>query len=220
MNLKFQLSKAFVLSFISLIGFAFMALLVSANSIVKFDSQVISLVQGMEAPFLTKVMKFFTLIGSTKVVVFLFLFFLIIFYTVFRHRSELILFTAVVVCTPLLNLALKYFFHRTRPDLHRLIEIGGYSFPSGHAMSAFAFYGILSFLLWRHIPTRWGRTILILISIFMIAMIGTSRIYLGVHYPSDVIAGYFASGCWLAFAIWYFQRYRDRASKKGMPQVN
>ncbi|MFC3884019.1 phosphatase PAP2 family protein [Bacillus songklensis] len=110
--------------------------------------------------------------------------------------------------------ALKQFFHRTRPDLHRLIEIEGYSFPSGHAMSACTVYGMLSFLLWRHIPTRWGRGILILISITMILTIGMSRIYLGVHYPSDIIGGYFASGFWLAMAIWFYQRYQEKRDKR------
>lgn len=77
-------------------------------------------------------------------------------------------------------------------------------------MSAFAVYGVLSFLLWRHISTRWGRTLLIVISTTMILAIGISRIYLGVHYPSDVIGGYFASGCWLAIAIWFYQRYQEK----------
>jgi undecaprenyl-diphosphatase len=101
--------------------------------------------------------------------------------------------------------SLKLVFHRARPDLHRLIEIGGYSFPSGHATNAFALYGILTFLLWRHISPQSGRILLIFISALMILMIGISRIYLGVHYPSDVIAGYFISGFWLMMAIWFYR---------------
>ena len=131
-------------------------------------------------------------------------------YFVLKHRIELLLFGTVILGTPIINQILKQFFHRARPDLHRLIEIGGYSFPSGHAMNAFAVYGILAFLLWRHIPTRLGRTVLIIISTIFILMIGTSRIYLGVHYPSDIIGGYFASGFWLAISIWFFQRYKEK----------
>ena len=139
-----------------------------------------------------------------SLIAFLFLYF------VLKHRTELLLFGTVVIGTPIINRILKQFFHRARPDLHRLIEIGGYSFPSGHAMNAFAVYGILTFLLWRHIPTRLGRTVLIMISSIFILMIGTSRIYLGVHYPSDIIGGYFASGFWLAISIWFFQRYKEK----------
>jgi undecaprenyl-diphosphatase len=138
------------------------------------------------------------------------LFSLFFLYKVLKHRTELILFIAIIVGSPILNELLKLLFHRARPDFHRLIKINGYSFPSGHAMSAFAVYGVLSFLLWRHIPTRWGRTLLIVTSIIMILTIGISRIYLGVHYPSDVIGGYFASGCWLAIAIWFYQRYLEK----------
>jgi undecaprenyl-diphosphatase len=54
----------------------------------------------------------------------------------------------------------------------------------------------------------------ILINIIMILAIGTSRIYLGVHYPSDIIGGYFASGCWLAIAIWFYQRYQEKRYKQ------
>ena len=81
-------------------------------------------------------------------------------------------------------------------------------------MNAFAVYGIITFLLWRHIPPRLGRTILILISSGFIIMIGTSRILLGVHYPSDIIGGYFASGFWLSSAIWFFQRYKEKRSER------
>ena len=81
-------------------------------------------------------------------------------------------------------------------------------------MNAFAVYGIITFLLWRHIPSRLGRTILILISSGFIFMIGTSRIYLGVHYPSDIIGGYFASGFWLSSAIWFFQKYKEKRSER------
>ncbi|UQD51044.1 phosphatase PAP2 family protein [Bacillus methanolicus] len=214
MKLKYQIFIAFILSILSLLGFSFMAILISGHQIIKFDSTIISVVQGFESPMLTAIMKFFTFIGSTISVAVISLLAFLFLYKVLKHRSELILFVAVIIGTPILNQTLKLFFHRTRPDLHRLIGASGYSFPSGHAMNAFSVYGILSFLLWRHIPTRWGRIFLIFISSLMILMIGTSRIYLGVHYPTDIIGGYFASGCWLAFSIWFYQRYQEKRNKK------
>ncbi|MCM3766885.1 phosphatase PAP2 family protein [Neobacillus niacini] len=210
MNLKYQLTRAFFVSLISLTAFASMAALVSADKVVRFDKAIIATVQGLESPWLTSVMELFTWIGSTKVVVVICLLIIFFLYNVLHHRSELMLLIAVVTGTPILNHYLKAFFHRARPDFHRLIEIGGYSFPSGHAMNAFSVYAILAFLLWRHIPTRLGRSVLILFSGFMIVMIGVSRIYLGVHYPSDIIGGYFASGFWLTAAIWFFQWYKER----------
>lgn len=210
MNLKFQLTRAFIISVISLAAFASMATLIEAHKIVQFDSTIISSVQGLESPDLTAIMKFFTFIGSTKIVVILSILIIYFLYKVLHHRLELILFIAVIAGTPIINSILKSIFHRARPEFHRLIEIGGYSFPSGHAMNAFSVYGILAFLLWRHIATRTGRTLLIIFSIFMILMIGISRIYLGVHYPSDIIGGYFASGFWMTTTIWFFQWYVER----------
>ncbi|AOH56253.1 phosphoesterase PA-phosphatase [Peribacillus muralis] len=214
MKLKLQLMIAFIVSVFALIGFSFMAFAVSANDYLKFDSEVISVVQGWESPILTGIMKFFTYIGSTGSIIILSLFILIFLYKVLKHRLELVLFIAVMAGSPLLNAVVKLCFQRTRPDLHRLIEIGGYSFPSGHAMNAMSLYGILTFLLWRHIKVKWGRMLLIVMSTLMILTIGISRIYLGVHYPSDIIAGYLAGGFWIAMSIWFFQRYQDRRQDK------
>jgi undecaprenyl-diphosphatase len=210
MSLKFLVSRVFVMSLFSLMLFSLVAIMIRADRLVDFDLTVITAVQSHEAPFITSIMKFFTEIGSTKIVVILCLFIIFFLYKVLHHRMELLLFIGVVAGSPILNLLLKETFQRARPDLHVLIEIGGYSFPSGHAMNAFTIYGILTFLLWRHIFNKSGRTLLLIVSSFFIIMIGISRIYLGVHYPSDIIGGYFASGFWLAASIWFFQWYMER----------
>jgi undecaprenyl-diphosphatase len=210
MNLNLQLTRAFIVSLISLLAFSLMAFLINANKIVHFDKMIIRAVQGFEAPVMTTIMEFFTFIGSTPAVVVISLLIIFFLFKVLHHKSELILFIIAIVGSPILNFVLKGFFQRARPDFHRLIEIGGYSFPSGHAMNAFTVYGMLAFLLWRNIFSRSGRSWLIVFSTFMIGMIGVSRIYLGVHYPSDIIGGYFASGFWLSSSLWFFQRYQDR----------
>ncbi len=211
MNLKVQLLWAFFISIGALIGFTLLAIAVKGTEgLLAFDRAVISFVQDLEAPALTTVMRFFTYVGSTKAAVIISLVALYLLYRVEKDRSELILFVIVVAGTPILVSILKNFFQRARPEFHRLIEIGGYSFPSGHSMNALAIYGMITFLFWRHIPTRLGRTVLILSSCVFILMIGTSRVYLGVHYPSDVIGGYLASGFWLSSVIWVYQRYKER----------
>ncbi|MCM3566926.1 phosphatase PAP2 family protein [Neobacillus mesonae] len=210
MKLRLYLMFAFAISVICVIGFAVVSMLISDHQIAGFDKTIIASVQGLESPGLTKVMKFFTFIGSTKFVIILSIIIILFLYLALKHRLEVILFTIVVIGTGIINQLLKQFFHRIRPDFHRLIEIGGYSFPSGHAMSAFSVYVMLTFLLWRHIPAKIWRTVLILFSIVMILMIGISRIYLGVHYPSDIIGGYLASGVWVSFAIFFFQYYKEK----------
>lgn len=210
MKLIRHLFSGFFVSLVSLIGFSCIAILISGQELSQFDHSVIALIQGFESPTLTLIMKIFTGIGSFPSVFVIAILVSLFLYFVLKHRGELILFGAVVIGTPIINQVLKQFFHRARPDLHRLIEIGGYSFPSGHAMNAFAVYVIIAYLLWRHIPSRFGRTILIILSTVFILMIGISRIYLGVHYPSDIIGGYFASSFWLTVAIWFFQRYKEK----------
>ena len=214
MNLKTHLLIAFIISLVCVVGFALTSLFISDHKIIDFDRDIIAAIQGLESPLLTKVMKFFTFIGSTPVVIVLIILLIIFLYKVLHHRLELILLISAIIGSAVLNQILKQVFHRIRPNFHRLIDISGYSFPSGHAMNAFTVYVIISFLLWRHIPSKWGRSLLICISTVMILAIGISRIYLGVHYPSDIIGGYLASGFWLAVAIWFFQYYKEKRYNK------
>jgi undecaprenyl-diphosphatase len=213
MNLKKQLTWALLISLLCAIGFGLIALLVSDKKIAQFDSTIIAAIQGFESPRLTSIMKFFTFIGSGTVVAIIALLVLFFLFKVLHHRRELILFVWVVLGSTILNEILKTAFHRARPTIHRIVEANGFSFPSGHSMAAFSLYGVISFLLWRHLSTSLGRGLLIIFSVFMIIMIGVSRIYLGVHYPSDVLGGFLASGCLLAVSIWFYQRYMERRSK-------
>lgn len=210
MKLRVYLIIAFVISITCMLGFVWTSMLISDREIIGFERRIIAVVQGMESPVLTKVMKIFTFIGSTKFVIILSMFLIFFLYKVLKHRLELVLFITAIAGTAILNQLLKQWFHRIRPDFHRLIEIGGYSFPSGHAMSAFTLYVMISFLLWRHISSRRWRSILIFFSVLMILAIGISRIYLGVHYPSDIIGGYLASGVWVSMAVFFFQYYKEK----------
>jgi undecaprenyl-diphosphatase len=118
---------------------------------------------------------------------------------------------SVAVClggAAFLNWALKHFFVRARPDLFRVISETGYSFPSGHAMVSLCFYGMLAYVLGRRLAKRWQRLTLYALTGCLVMIIGFSRIYLGVHYPSDVAAGYIAGGTWLAFCVsllWWWE---------------
>lgn len=191
-------------------AFLLMAFFVQSEKIEQFDLNIIHFIQGLEGPLLTGVMKFFTQIGSVPFVIILSVLISLFLYFALHHRSEMILLIVVIVGTQVINYLLKQYFARMRPDLHRLIEISGYSFPSGHAMTAFSFYTLLAFLLWRHIRKRIDRIILVILSACFIILIGISRIYLGVHYPSDIIGGYFVSATWCLLAIRVFQKYKDR----------
>ncbi|EGO62974.1 phosphatase PAP2 family protein [Acetonema longum] len=120
----------------------------------------------------------------------------------FFHRWREAL--SLVIClsgAAILNLGLKHLFERARPEAFRVVEETGYSFPSGHAMVALCFYGIILYLVSRVVASWSLRIGLFYVGIFLAAAIGISRIYLGVHYPSDVIAGYLGGSTWLVFCI-------------------
>ena len=99
------------------------------------------------------------------------------------------------ICTNLilsagLNTGLKYIVQRPRPTEFRIIDESGYSFPSGHSMVSMAFYGFLIYLVHKNIKNKYLKWTLITFLSILILLIGTSRIYLGVHYTSDVLAGF------------------------------
>ena len=95
-----------------------------------------------------------------------------------------------LIIATLLNQLLKYIIQRPRPDGYRLIAESGYSFPSGHSMVSMAFYGLMIYLIWKMVKNKKIKYISCGILGLLIPMIGFSRIYLGVHYASDVIGGF------------------------------
>jgi undecaprenyl-diphosphatase len=210
MKLLLRLLSAYGLAVLAAAGFGLVALLVGRGRIASFDSSLISWIQGWENAGLTSVMKGLSWFGTTLPTTIFSILIALFLYFVLRHRWEVILFIVVMAGSTLLNHILKAAFRRERPDLHRLAEEASYAFPSGHAMASFALYGIVAYLLWRHIGSFAGRIILIAVCAAMFLGIGISRIYLGVHYPSDVIGGYLASGLWLALSIAVFGRWAGK----------
>lgn len=93
----------------------------------------------------------------------------------------------------MLNQILKMIIQRPRPSELRLTDVSGYSFPSGHSMASTAFYGFLIYLIYKKIKNKKIRIASIIILTLLIILIGISRIYLGVHYTSDVLAGFLVS---------------------------
>lgn len=103
--------------------------------------------------------------------------------------------------TALLNKILKHIVQRPRPIEHRIIDESGYSFPSGHSMVCAAFYGFLIYLIYKNVKNKYLKWGLITILSLLIFLIGTSRIYLGVHYTSDVLAGFLVAISYLIIFI-------------------
>ncbi len=113
----------------------------------------------------------------------------------------------------LVNYVMKNSFSRPRPENPLIDKLHNFSFPSGHATSAFIFYGLLAYIIWKtEIPKAYRLLVAFLLISFAL-LIGFSRVYLRVHYPSDVMAGFCIGFAWLVFTIWMFERLKKRADK-------
>lgn len=209
-----RLLNAFGLTVVLFVAFLTVGVFVKLGQVERFDAAIIAFASCLESPVMTAVMKGLTFIGSSIMTTVLTAGAVAFLYFVLGHRRELLFFISVVVGSSLLNIIMKNAFHRERPNINRLIETTGYSFPSGHSMAAFALYGTLAFLLWRHVNGGVGRTLLIASGLFMTSAIGFSRIYLGVHYPSDVLGGYLATAAWLCLSIWIMNSSPSSHSSK------
>jgi len=162
-----------------------------------FDETVRMFVHEWASPFLTGVMQTASFLGST---LFLILFGVIIVVALYlrKHRHGAILFTITTVGSSLLLVMLKLAFRRARPEpFFDTILPSSYSFPSGHSLASFCFYGALAVILTDRTEKLWQQIIVWILSLAMILLIGISRIYLGVHHPSDVVAGYAVAFIWV-----------------------
>jgi membrane-associated phospholipid phosphatase len=128
---------------------------------------------------------------------------------------------ALVATVPggiLLNVLLKYSFHRARPTfVDPLVTLATYSFPSGHTAGATLLYGLLASFLVTQVRSWVARAVIVLAACLLVALVGLSRMYLGVHYLSDVLAA-IAEGCtWLAICITAVSTLRRRRLARAQP---
>lgn len=152
-------------------------------------------------PTLTEAMKLISLLGSWPVVTGIWLFMALYFV---RKRS-LYRLLALILTVPvgmLLNGILKHAFHRSRPVWDNpILMIGSFSFPSGHAMAATLLYGLLAAFGVRKMHAWRWRVLAVLATVLLVVLIAFSRLYLGIHYLSDVLAGMAAGSAWLALCL-------------------
>lgn len=189
---------AFGVAFASVLAFARIAREVAKGQTSEMDQTVELAVHSLDTPVLDVVMRAFTFLGSPMAVIPIAL--AVIAWAVKRKETRAaVALVVVLIMTEALNVMLKHTFERPRPMLFQEIEtLHSYSFPSGHAMAAAAIYGMMGVVASR-LTKRRARPLLVVVLPVLIAMIGVSRVYLGVHWPSDVLAG-FAAGAFIVLA--------------------
>lgn len=184
--------KKRIVCIISFILFLVTVILIT-NDNKYFDNYIINLFK-YKSDILTNIMKIITFLGSALSIILL----TVLLIIVVKGKRNKILILINVIVTTLLNQLLKNVFQRGRP-IDSIIEESGYSFPSGHSMVSMAFYGFLIYLVYKS-NIKYKGLIIGLLSV-LIVLIGISRIYLGVHYPTDVIGGFTLSLSYLLLFI-------------------
>lgn len=188
-----------MLLFICLIGFLALAEDVFHREIMNGDIVGYDIVSKLfKFNVSTPIAKFITNFGGAIFVISL----TTILFFVIKDKKIGISIIANLGIVTILNQIIKFIMQRPRPTEFRIIEETGYSFPSGHSMVSLAFYGYLVYLIYKYINNKHLKRTLIIILSILICVIGVSRIYLGVHYTSDVLGGFLIS---LAYLIIYIE---------------
>lgn len=193
-----------IILFICLIGFLALAEDVFNKEIMKGDIIGYKVVSTfLISDFATPIAKFITNFGGA---IFLIILTILLLVVLKNKKVGLSICTNLVVVT-ILNQLLKRLLQRPRPTEFRIIEENGYSFPSGHSMVSMAFYGYLIYLIYRFVKNKYLKWISIVLLSLLICLIGISRIYLGVHYTSDVLGGFLISISYLVIYISVFNKF-------------
>jgi undecaprenyl-diphosphatase len=191
------LSFGMAIAVASLVLFAWLAGEVFDGGADAVDSSVREAVHTIASPHLTTLMIFISFLGSTIFLTLASVVIDLVFVIKRRYRSA-ILFAAVMLGSSFLNYALKITFARVRPvPYFDLPPPASFSFPSGHALCSACFYGIAAWLISTRSRSPAVKGIVWSAALLMIFAVGLSRIYLGVHFPSDVAAGYTTASFWI-----------------------
>ena len=187
-----------VVLFICLVGFLALTEDVFNKEIMQGDIIGYKMISTfLISDFVTPIAKFITNFGGA---VFLSIATIALLLLIKNKKIGLSIFSNIVIIT-ILNQLLKRILRRPRPTEFRIVEETGYSFPSGHSMASMAFYGYLIYLIYRYIKNKYIKWSLIVLLSILICLIGISRIYLGVHYTSDVLGGFLLSISYLVVYI-------------------
>lgn len=188
-----------MLSILSFLFFVKMAKDVLAQERIFIDTFISHIIYSFRTPALTEVMHFFSFIGG-EFVVFASIFVTIVL-IVKGYWRDAAGFSFAIFMGYVLNTVIKFFLKVPRPTIDPLYIETFYSFPSGHSMNAFIFYASLSYLVFHFTRKKRLTMSVASISTLLIFCVGFSRVYLGVHYPTDVIAGYIAGFWWFVTVI-------------------
>lgn len=174
-----------------------------------FDSSVENFLFSIRTPFWLQAYGLITILGNTLTIIGLTIIISLRLFFSEKNRVYVAGLTTTLAGAAVTGYLMKIFVARARPgvSIPSLVE-SSFSFPSGHATASMAFYGFLMYMLCTVFPAK--RLPIVLVGVFLIGVIGFSRLYLGVHFPSDVLAGYLLGALWLVIGVYITNRTREK----------
>jgi undecaprenyl-diphosphatase len=203
----------------SIVLFSFLVKQIFIDKQEQFDHNVFQWLATHVNPFNTAFMQGITFLGTHIFLIPANILLTGYFLFIRRHKWYSIKVAAIALSSTAMMFLLKNIFSRQRPLVPLLKPALGYSFPSGHSLMSFVFYGLLIYLSYKYVENKLTKWILIILLGTLILLIGFSRIYLRVHYASDVMAGFSVGIAWLVFSIWLLNRIEAYGKKNIEPVV-
>lgn len=184
-----------------------------------FDESVFAFLNNYVSDRNSDIMLFFTFLGTHNFLIPANLVLIAYFLFIKKNKWYSIKVPAIALTSLGLMYGLKFLFGRPRPDVPLLFQADGLSFPSGHALFSITFYGLLIYIVYKTVSNKLLKWFLIVALLILIVIVGFSRVYLRVHYATDVMAGFCVGFLWLTFAIWLLNRM-ERYSQRNVKPVD
>jgi len=191
-------NKRFILLFICLAIFIFILINVLNGNITGFDNNIYNSISSLKSNFATSFFKGVTMFADEEPIILI----AIICLVVIKNRKIGASIAVNLVSSVFVNHLIKEIVQRPRPPIElRMVEESSFSFPSGHAMTSATFYGLIIYFIFKNVKNKKLRNTICTVLSLLIFLIGISRIYLGVHYASDVLAGFVLAIVYLVLYI-------------------
>jgi len=216
-NLTFSFVILIILFLLCLWGLLAVADMIFEDKNFAFDQHVFLVIQPYVNSSMTRFMQFITFFGSQNFLLPANLLLIFIFFIVKKTKWDALKVAAISISSTIVLFTLKFILQRERPLVPLIAKAHGYSFPSGHTFTSVTFLGMLAYICYKKMENRFLKWMLILLFFILALLIGFSRIYLKLHFASDVIAGFCLGIIWLLLARWILFTAQKKSTKPVVP---
>ncbi|MBY8914033.1 phosphatase PAP2 family protein [Bacillus sp. YC2] len=193
--------------------FILLTLAIRIEAVQLFDERVIEAAVSLRGPWVSEVMLWITELGTTAVLLPLLLLSCAVLYF-YKKTPDVVFLPLLFLIERIMNIKVKELIERARPAYEPLVHETSYSFPSGHSMNAAVIYPVIAYLFIKHVPFFAAKKRIVSVCTgILVILIGISRIYLGAHFPTDVLAGFSLGLCLVSLFAFFDEKYHPFRQK-------